>query len=90
VTGGFRRCGRDKTGRARLRRVEETAQGRGPVGAEGGGWRSQELVGGGCEGREKRKVAAAGREERKKETDSDTILETLTLTGAGCCINRLE
>jgi hypothetical protein len=61
---GFQRHGR-------LRRVEETAQGRGPVGAEGGGRRSQELAGGGCEGREKRKVAAAvgeGRREKKKLT----------------------
>jgi hypothetical protein len=43
---GVRRRGRDRTGRARHWRLEETAQVRGPVGAEGGGRRRQELAGG--------------------------------------------
>jgi hypothetical protein len=50
---GVRRCGRDRTGRARHRRLEETAQVRGPVGAEGGGRRRQELADGDPEEREK-------------------------------------
>jgi hypothetical protein len=66
---GIRRRGRDRTGRARLQRVEETAQVCGPVGAEGGSRRSQVLAGGDPEGRENRKVAAAvgeGSREKKK------------------------
>jgi hypothetical protein len=64
---------------------------RGPVGEEGGGQRSQELAGGDPEGWENRKVVAAVREERREKRNWPyTILETLTLTGVGWCINRLE
>jgi hypothetical protein len=77
--GGIRRRGRDGTGGARLRlrrsrgAVEETVQGCGPVGGEGGARRNHVVVGGDCEGREKRKVASVVEEERREKKETGPI-----------------